>query len=99
MPAKCVLLKRIVLNREVRTHIGRRLREHYDLARRISLPARLAELAKQFGQTIETNGDKHEASPVASLFQRDNPKEESNRPSGHPFSIIGGFLPVTGLAA
>jgi hypothetical protein len=76
MPAKCVPLERIVLNREVRTHIGRRLREHYDLARRIPLPARLAELAEQFGQTIETKGDKHEASPVASLFQRDNPTEE-----------------------
>jgi hypothetical protein len=76
MPAKCAAEKTIALSREIRTHIGRRLREHYDLARRIPLPARPAELAEQFGQTIETKGDKHEASPAASLFQRDNPTEE-----------------------
>jgi hypothetical protein len=60
MPAKCASEKTIALSREIRTHIGRRLREHYDLAQRIPLPTRLAELAKQFGQPIKPNGSESE---------------------------------------
>ena len=60
MPAKCASEKTIALSREIRTHIGRRLREHYDLAQRIPLPTRLAELAKQFGQPIKSNGSESE---------------------------------------
>jgi hypothetical protein len=60
MPAKCATLKTIALNREIRARIGHRLREHYDLAQRIPLPARLAELAMQFGQLIEHNESKLE---------------------------------------
>jgi hypothetical protein len=60
MPAKCAAEKTIALSREIRTHIGRRLREHYDLAQRIPLPTRLAELAKQFGQPIKPNGSESE---------------------------------------
>jgi hypothetical protein len=51
MAAKCAPLETVRLN-QIRTRIGQRLREHYDLAQRIPLPARLAELAKQFGQPI-----------------------------------------------
>jgi hypothetical protein len=62
MPAKCASVKTIALSREIRTHIGQRLREHYDLAQRMPLPARFAELAKQFGQPIKPNESKSEIS-------------------------------------
>jgi hypothetical protein len=62
MPAKCAPIETIALSREIRTRIGQRLREHYDLAQRIPLPARLAELAKQFGQPIEPDESKSEIS-------------------------------------
>jgi hypothetical protein len=62
MPAKCAPIKTIALSREIRTRIGQRLREHYDLAQRVPLPARLAELAKQFGQPIKINESKSEIS-------------------------------------
>jgi hypothetical protein len=52
MPAKCISPEAIALNREIRSHIGRQLRGHYDLAQRMPLPARLAELARQFGQPV-----------------------------------------------
>ena len=38
MPAKCAPHETIALNREIRTRIGQRLREHYDLAQRIPFP-------------------------------------------------------------
>ena len=59
MPAKCASPETVILNREIRETIGRRLREHYDLAQRVPLPARLAELAKQFGQPIEPTESNH----------------------------------------
>jgi hypothetical protein len=65
MPAKCATLETIALNREIRMRIGQRLREHYDLAQRIPLPARLAELANQFGQPIEHNEGKLEDSALS----------------------------------
>ena len=60
MPAKCASPETVILNREIRETIGRRLREHYDLAQRVPLPARLAELAKQFGQPIEPTESNHQ---------------------------------------
>ena len=53
MPARSVPRETFALNREIRTRLGQRLRQHYDLAQRIPLSTRLAELAKQFEQTIE----------------------------------------------
>jgi hypothetical protein len=44
--AGCLRPEEIALNRDIRANIGERLREHYNLARQIPLPERLAELAK-----------------------------------------------------
>ena len=65
MPAKCASPETVILNREIRETIGRRLREHYDLAQRVPLPARLAELAKQFGQSIEPTESNHHKEPAS----------------------------------
>ena len=65
MPAKCASVETVILNREIRETIGRRLREHYDLALRVPLPARLAELAKQFGQPIEPTESNHHNEPTS----------------------------------
>jgi hypothetical protein len=58
MPARCLRPEKIALNRDIRENIGERLREHYNLARQIPLPERLAELAKQFGQPLDARGKK-----------------------------------------
>ena len=76
MTAKCAPLETVALNREVRIRIGQRLREHYDLAQRIPLPARLVELAKQFGQPIEPVESEPESPTFLSSLQRGNPKGE-----------------------
>jgi hypothetical protein len=76
MTAKCAPLETVALNREIRTRIGQRLREHYDLAQRIPLPARLAELAKQFGQSIEPDQSEPEGPTFLRSFQRGSPKGE-----------------------
>jgi len=58
MPARCLRPEKIALNRDIRANIGERLREHYNLARQIPLPERLAELAKQFGQPLDARRTK-----------------------------------------
>jgi hypothetical protein len=56
--AGCLRPEEIALNRDIRANIGERLREHYNLARQIPLPERLAELAKQFGQPLDARRTK-----------------------------------------
>jgi hypothetical protein len=53
MPARCLPPEKTALNGEIRENIGERIREHDDLAGQIPLPERLAELAKQFGQSLD----------------------------------------------
>jgi hypothetical protein len=52
MLVRCLPSESVATNREIRAHLGRRLREHYRLAQQIPLPERLAEIAKHFGQPI-----------------------------------------------
>ena len=70
MTAQCAPLETVALNREIRTRIGQRLREHYDLSQRIPLPTRLAELAKQFGQQIAPDESEGARSSPAGSFRR-----------------------------
>jgi hypothetical protein len=75
MTAKCAPLETVVLNREIRRRIGRRLREHHDLAQRIPLPARFAELAEQFGQPIEPDESEPEGPTFLNPFHRRSTKK------------------------
>ena len=63
MPVKCAPPETVALNREIWARIGQRLREHYDFAESMPLPARLAELAKQFGQPIDESKLEDRAPP------------------------------------
>ena len=76
MPAKCASVETVILNREIRETIGQRLREHYDLALRVPLPARLAELAKQFGQPIEPTESNHHNEPTSRGTSMSNANSE-----------------------
>ena len=67
MPAKCASPETVILNRELFGKLSDGAsREHYDLAQRVPLPARLAELAKQFGQSIEPTESNHHTNKPAS---------------------------------
>lgn len=53
LQTRSALLKRAAFSRQIRAHLGDRLRAYYNAMQRIPLPDRLADLIKQLAQQVD----------------------------------------------